>query len=569
MDRGTADTDGAGGTVSPEPTRRRALLAGAGLAGAAGVASPLLRGTDARAATASASSTSRSGSDAATVFPVPNGTPALGDAPVITSGDTAPQTTWTPVLTAGNVIVQGALGDGSNDDTAAIQAALNATPVGGQCVFPMPPMFYLITAPLVIPNQVNVVGPLVTRPAKPRTSGPPSQPIIKASADNGGAGWPCIITDTTYTASRKVASGSSGGTIADIATWSSPAAGVLDVGSTAGFPASGSLWVANSGTLAQVNYTSTTGTQFKGCTFPLPQPGTGTVSTGDAVTNAAPSGGVTISGLVIDGSGITGTGKGHGIVLCGGGESIQNCMVQNVPGHGIIYSDANAAGYPIVTTATASQVENAVKDCVVYQPGGSGIVITNTAGAANLTDGYIQNCITDHNFGGSTTSIGIDAQNAADWRLIDNHVYALQGDGIHASNAGLAKIFFNQVDNWGQAATEKETYNAYLITTTQYGPNNVVGNGAICAEAASSHNSGANDYVYFQVTQSGSVANDVYFAGNSPRQISAGSGTSTAWGFTGGGASAPLNVWGFINTTMAEGPSPTPSIKNTVNFPDQ
>jgi hypothetical protein len=87
---------GAGGTVSPERARRRAFLMGAGLAGAVGVASPLLRSNDAQAATASPSLTARSSvnSVAATAYlPLPTGTPTAGDAPVVTSNG-SDQTTW-------------------------------------------------------------------------------------------------------------------------------------------------------------------------------------------------------------------------------------------------------------------------------------------------------------------------------------------------------------------------------------------------------------------------------------------------------------------------------------------
>ena len=73
-------------------------------------------------------------------------------------------------------------------------------------------------------------------------------------------------------AATTVASGSNGGEISAIATWSSPSAGVLDVASTTGWPTSGTVTVAASGaTTAIVNYTGTAAGQLTGCTLRLRQ----------------------------------------------------------------------------------------------------------------------------------------------------------------------------------------------------------------------------------------------------------------------------------------------------------
>jgi hypothetical protein len=52
----------------------------------------------------------------------------------------------------------GAKGDGSTDDTAAIQAAINACPTGGTVYLPLPPVYYLITAPLIITKSLSFRG---------------------------------------------------------------------------------------------------------------------------------------------------------------------------------------------------------------------------------------------------------------------------------------------------------------------------------------------------------------------------------------------------------------------------
>lgn len=85
-------------------------------------------------------------------------------------------------------------------------------------------------------------------------------------------------------AATTVASGSNGGEISAIASWSSPSAGVLDVATTTGWPSSGTVNVAASGaTTAVVTYTGTAAGQLTGCAYVSGSP-TGTVATGGAVT---------------------------------------------------------------------------------------------------------------------------------------------------------------------------------------------------------------------------------------------------------------------------------------------
>jgi hypothetical protein len=87
------------------------------------------------------------------------------------------------------------------------------------------------------------------------------------------------------TLSTTVGSGSNGGEISQIATWSSPSAGVLDTGTlTAAFPTSGQVSVAASGsTTALVNYTGISGNSLTGCTY-VSGSATGTVATGGVIT---------------------------------------------------------------------------------------------------------------------------------------------------------------------------------------------------------------------------------------------------------------------------------------------
>ena len=92
---------------------------------------------------------------------------------------------------------------------------------------------------------------------------------------------PLVAAGTT------VAAGSNGGEISQIASWSSPSAGVLAVASTTGYPASGTLNVVASGTtVGVITYSGTSGgNTFTGCAY-VSGSATGTVATGNAVTAA-------------------------------------------------------------------------------------------------------------------------------------------------------------------------------------------------------------------------------------------------------------------------------------------
>jgi hypothetical protein len=93
-----------------------------------------------------------------------------------------------------------------------------------------------------------------------------------------------VLRGSGAPSNTSVASGSNGGEISQIASWSSPSAGVLDVASTSGYPSAGTLNVIASGsTTAVVTYTGISGNSFTGCAYVSGSP-TGTVSTGGAVS---------------------------------------------------------------------------------------------------------------------------------------------------------------------------------------------------------------------------------------------------------------------------------------------
>lgn len=114
--------------------------------------------------------------------------------------------------------------------------------------------------------------------------------IVNAGAGNGSGFSGAKITNCkTFLGcipTTTVAAGSNGGEISQIASWGSGFGGngVLYVASTTGWPTSGTLWVAASGsTVGKVNYTGITSTSFTGCTY-VSGSATGTIATGGVIS---------------------------------------------------------------------------------------------------------------------------------------------------------------------------------------------------------------------------------------------------------------------------------------------
>jgi hypothetical protein len=133
------------------------------------------------------------------------------------------------------------------------------------------------------------------------------QCVLSASGANNQ-----VVGRYALNGSTTVASGSNGGEISTIATWSHPSSGVLDVATngTAGFPSSGQILVAASGsTTAVVDYTGLGTNSFTGCTY-VSGSATGTVSTGGSITSV-PANGNPVTGTIW-GASSTPTIKGTG-----------------------------------------------------------------------------------------------------------------------------------------------------------------------------------------------------------------------------------------------------------------
>jgi hypothetical protein len=286
-----------------------------------------------------------------------------------------------------------------------------------------------------------------------------------------------------------------------------------------------------------------------------------------------PSSAIQLTGLVLDGNAANQTGgTGHGIALLTQASSIVDCMVQNVLGSGIVITDhSSPVSYPAGYTATVSCPENGIYRCRVYMPGQNGIWIQEYA--SYVTDGYIEECIIDYDFSGSSSSVGILVANMAGWRVIGNHVYALPADSYHLFNCDEAWIERNSVDNFGQLSLSGETYYGFQIQVAPYGRTSIRANRTNVNESVvqqvsggSPAGSGAGNFIHYSVSaQNTSQSNDIAFIDNGVRQIAAGSGQSTGYYFNpeAGGA---LTVHGvtepFTVTTTASPPAATSPYPN-------
>ncbi|SAH66980.1 tail fiber/spike domain-containing protein [Enterobacter bugandensis] len=87
---------------------------------------------------------------------------SLGDALVTTKQPftgAKKQTVHTKLAQVINVLdFDGVVGDGVNDDTAGIQAAIDATPWGGELIFNVPEEFYKVSADIIISKPIIIRG---------------------------------------------------------------------------------------------------------------------------------------------------------------------------------------------------------------------------------------------------------------------------------------------------------------------------------------------------------------------------------------------------------------------------
>jgi Pectate lyase superfamily protein len=136
-----------------------------------------------------ASPTTTPNSTVPTAAPTPTTTKAASPATTTTATTTAPAPTTTPATPPGaggapagtaSVAAYGARGDGVADDSAAIQAAIDAAPSGGVVFMPHPANFYRISQAIRISKSLTLSG--ANSLLKNPTAACPT--FIEVSADN-------------------------------------------------------------------------------------------------------------------------------------------------------------------------------------------------------------------------------------------------------------------------------------------------------------------------------------------------------------------------------------------------
>jgi hypothetical protein len=447
----------------------------------------------------------------------------------------------------------GATGNGWTDDTSAIQAALNATPAGGTCLIPPPPTF-AFTATHASPC-------VFTAATTAYTAG--MIVILSGTSLPGGftAGTQYyIVSPSTDTFELSATSGGTG--IASTSTGSGNVSAYYRISSTLKIPSGVS--VKGPAVAPPAKYRSAgvpTPPQIRvAASSDLNAVISDTAWTSSATTPAA-SGGILISGLVVDGNSANGGtsttgGAGHGIVLMGAANSIVNCGVQNVAGSGIVLADQSLAGHNV----GASLVENGIYGCRVYGSGNYGIWVQHNVG---ISDGYLYDSIVDQDFTGSATYEGIHMDSCGDWKVCHNHVYATLGGAYYFSGASGFYIEGNRTDNFGDQGSSGTTYYGYHLVPGA--PGGVFSNNQTNQTTVGG---GAGNWTHFYV-QGGSTAIPVYFANNLVQQTVSITGTATGYDFAGGtGGLTVKGVSGPFVVPSGVSLSATPTLSGTVTFAD-
>lgn len=346
------------------------------------------------------------------------------------------------------VKVYGAVGDGSTDDTAEIQAAIDAAEAaGGGRVLLMPGKTHRISADLIIdsPNvTLDGAGATINRDAQVSSG----DNVIEVSASN------VTINDLTIRCATAAAE-------------INGAYGILVFGSATDVLISGvqvhtiaATGIVIAGAASRVNVTDcyvhdtqADGIRFAGTVTHCAATGCHVASTGDdgiSIVGAIAEG-VRPTGITIDGNTVEDTTDGRGIT-CVGGQSvvISNNVVRNVDLAGILVAhDGTFSTYGARNVVVdGNVVENANTDAGSH----AGIMV---ASGDSTSDTQVRNVRVSNNIVfsgvGGIRATGSSADNILNLSINDNTIYDITGSlstgaGIRTSGVKNLTVDNNRLD---------------------------------------------------------------------------------------------------------------------------
>lgn len=266
-----------------------------------------------------------------------------------------------------NVQKFNATGDGVTDDRPAIQSALDAAALLGGDVY-FPPGTYIVGRSGTNPWCLDMPGDNLTLRGVKGASWIKAAPGMPATS----VAVLRINERSNITLSGLGIDGNWGNALTEIAAASDGVAlqtGTINVKSTAGFPAAGTIQVMTSvGVTQTVNYTGITATSFTGCTG-----GTGTMFRGGVVGRRDDNTGINHATQVDP--------KNYGIPIRGSTKIlIDNCLIQQTYGDGIWLghsaSDGNVWTQDVRITNTYINIT--ARDGIAFGQACEGIYIGHT-----------------------------------------------------------------------------------------------------------------------------------------------------------------------------------------------
>lgn len=213
---------------------------------------------------------------------------------------------------------------------------------------------------------------------------------------------------------------------------------------------------------------------------------------------------IEVDHLAFDGqNGGTGSGntQGHGVVIYSNGSDVHDCYFLNIANAAIVAADLNFAGVP----CSVQTFENRIHDNTIVNPGWYGVWVTNTAGSAGCTDGYVLNnvivspsqqqsstgpVVNPNSITGTSKgefSEGLHLANAAGWWVVNNELQACPGNGAYFNTTWGLHLIDNTIDGFGCYPQKNDIYIGFNVTTagqTKTHPGFIVGNLAAAYEAA-------------------------------------------------------------------------------------